>query len=284
MMSMRLVLLLAVLAPAAAARADDAVLRGDAAWARRGGDPKQAMLALQDYQEALEATPDDLAVRIRVLEALWFQGHFLDADRAQARKRFDRMTDLSEETVALAEAPAGSAKDLGDLEPEERARRVGALPHVAEAHFWAAISWGLWAMSHGNASSGFKGVAGRIRDHAEALIAIDERFADAGGLRLLGRLHAATPRVPMFTGWIDPARGIALLQRANGISTADPRNPLFLGEALLEHAPARRAEALALLREVAARVPDPAHAVEQQETIDEARRVLAEEEPAHESR
>jgi hypothetical protein len=256
-----LLLLLGVAADARAETVAEALARGDAAWARRADgfastgrpDEAAAAAALAAYEDAVGLDPSSLDARFRLLDALWFSGHFLTPQRAQQKRTFNRMASLAEETVARADGG----------------------PRLGEAHFWAAISWGLWAMSHGNAASGFKGVAGRIRDHAEALVAIDESFADAGGLRLLGRLHAATPRVPMFTGWIDRERGIEHLRRANAISARDPRNPLFLAEALLA-VPGGREEALGLLRDVAARVPDPARVVEEQETIDEARRVLAE--------
>jgi hypothetical protein len=134
-------------------------------------------------------------------------------------------------------------------------------------------------MEHGRLASARRDVASRIRRHAEVLIALDERYADAGGLRLLGRLHTATPRVPFVTGWVDRQLGIDLLRRANRISTRDGRNPLFLAEALLEHAPERRAEAIELLREVASRHPAPERLVEDSETIHQARRQLERLEP-----
>ena len=142
------------------------------------------------------------------------------------------------------------------------------------AHFWAAIAWGLWGMSHGYLEAGARGVAGKIRHHAQQVIDLDPGFADAGGLRLLGRLHSATPKIPLFTGWIDRERGIELLRKANRISTRDARNPLFLAEALLEHRPEARQEAIELLREVSARSPDPQRLVEESETIEGARQVL----------
>lgn len=100
-------------------------------------------------------------------------------------------------------------------------------------------------------------------------------YSAGGPQRLFGRLHTVTPRLPLFTGWIDPAEGIRKLERAVAISTADPRNELFLAEALLRHAPGRRAEARALLARVAARSPTPAELVEQSENLAAARRRLA---------
>ena len=265
-LAITLALALTAPAPARAETAAEALARGEAAWARRssGGavDAARASEAVAAFEEAVRLDPASVEARLRLMEALWFDGHFAEPKRSQQKKMFERMTTVGEDTVRLA---AGT-------------------PRLRDAHFWTGIAWGLWAMSHGNASAGFKGVAGRIRDHAEALIALDDRFADAGGLRLLGRLHAETPRVPMFTGWIDRAKGIELLRRANAISTKDPRNPLYLGQALLESAPDARDEALALLRDVAARTPDPALEVEQQELIDEARRLLKDEAPEPESK
>ena len=133
-------------------------------------------------------------------------------------------------------------------------------------------------MEHGSLAAARRDAAGQIRRHAEVLIELDPRYADGGGLRLLGRLHTATPKVPFVTGWIDRRQGIELLRRAHALSTRDARNALFLAEALLEHAPDRWAEAIALLREVAARSPAPESVIEETETIDAARRRLAAEE------
>jgi len=96
----------------------------------------------------------------------------------------------------------------------------------------------------------------------------------AGRLRLLGRLHCATPRVPLVSGWVDPKVGVELLERAVALSDRDPRNPLFLAEALLDHESSRRCEAIALLREIAARSPSVDLEVEESGILAEARQRL----------
>ncbi len=179
-------------------------------------------------------------------------------DGPGARPLFDRAVEVAEAAVA-------------------RAASAGDAPGEAESCFWAAIAWGVWGMDHGYFASGLQGVAGRIRDHAERAAALDETLEAGGPRRLLGRLHAVTPRLPLFTGWIDSRVGIRNLERAVAISTADPRNELFLAEALLDHVPARRAEALALLQRVASREASPEELVEQSESLAEARRRLARE-------
>lgn len=259
---------------AAPLRADAAAeARGDAAWARRAEGfaasgrvaSAPAAEAVAAYEEAFAEAGPAPGLTGKLVDALWFRGHFALADGPGARALYDRAVEAAEAAVARAVAARDAAGE-------------------AEARFWAAIAWGVWGMEHGYVASGFKGVAGRIRDHAERAAAIDETLAAGGPRRLLGRLHTVTPRLPLFTGWIDPQRGIAELERAAAISTADPRNELFLAEALLDHAPARRAEALERLARVAARTPDPAELVEQSETIAAARLLLAREEGRAEPR
>lgn len=255
---------LLVLSTGSAQAQPDAETRGDAAWARRAEGfiangrvaPWPTAEAVAAYEEAITAEGPSPRLAGKLVDALWFRGHFALADGPGARALYDRAVEVAESAVARAVAQADATGE-------------------AEARFWAAIAWGVWGMEHGYLASGLRGVAGRIRDHAERAAAIDETLAAGGPRRLLGRLHTVTPKLPLFSGWIDPAGGIASLERAVAISTADPRNQLFLAEALLDHAPARRAEALSLLARVAERVPDPAELVEQSETIAAARRRLA---------
>ena len=255
------------LAPAVLAAAEGPEARGDRLWARRAEgfaatgrvDPALADGVVDAYEEALRAHPEDPRLRFKLVEALYFAGHFAEKDAGKARGRFDRAVEVSEEACAQIAKRAGGA----------------AVPEAVDAHFWAAISWGLWGLSHGNFAAAMKDVAGRVRDHAAQVAALDPAYRDAAGWRLLGRLHTVVPRIPMVTDWVDREEGLSLLRRALAASARDPRNPLFLAEALLEHRPEERAQALALLRELAARTPRAEDLVEETEILAEARRVLA---------
>lgn len=273
-------LLLLILLSSAPLWSEAPEARGDRAWRERASgfpahlDSQPTALAIAAYQQALDAQPDDLALHLKLMEALYFQGSFLVADRARQQKIYDWMLALSERTLELLATATGS--DLKDLPPEVRAERLRQVPEAARVHFWAAITWGLWGMSHSRLAAASRGAAGEIRDHAAVVILLDPLYAHGGGLRLLGRLHTATPKVPFFTGWIDRQEGLALLRRALGVSRQDPRNLLFLAEAILDYEPGHREEALALLREVSGRRPDPDYLVEQNETLERARELLAE--------
>lgn len=200
------------------------------------------------------------------MEALYFKGYFAVSATAERKPIYARSIALTEHALSLL-AQQVHVPDLASRPLEEQATLLKNTDGAAEAHFWAAINWGLWGMTYGYLASAREGVAGRIRDHATLVTLLDPAFADGGGYRLLGRLHALTPRIPFVTGWIDRGRAIDLLEQAHATSSRDPRNAFFLAEALLKFAPDRRPEAIALLREAAAHVPDPDHRIEEAETV-----------------
>jgi len=244
-------------------------INGNLAWHRRGEgftasdevDPLPVASAVRAYEAAFASAPNDHRTRFKLIEALYFQAWFAGADAVLQRSTWDRLIALTEEVIAQAE-------------PDGKAEPLAAQGYLAEAHFWGAVSWGLYGMSHSYLASASKGVAGKIRHHAESLIELDPELGDAGGLRLLGRLHTLTPKIPLVTGWISRKKGIEFLERACAISTRDARNPYFLAEALLRFRPAERPRALAMLREVSQREPSPERIVEESEILADARAVL----------
>ncbi|MBP7149617.1 MAG: MMPL family transporter [Acidobacteria bacterium] len=245
----------------AARAADEAPACGDDAWRARGAgfdangsvEPGPVARAIGDCEAALAARPADLATRWRLLEALSFEAQYVAGDADVALRDTSRMVELADEGMRLAEGT----------------------PAAADAHFWEAVAWGLFGMKHGGAAAVVNGVPGKVRDHAQALRALDERYRDAAGLRLLGRLHTVVPRVPFVTYWADRAAGIEMLRRAVEISRADPRNELFLAEALLTYQPEARDEARGLLRVVACAAPAGDDVVEIADLAREAREKLA---------
>jgi hypothetical protein len=258
------------------ARGDRAFLRRADGFAEHGApDPRPIDAAVAAYEEAVRSDPDNLRLIFKLLDALYFKGYHVVAGEAAKREIYQRLVDLTTHALDLVAAATGRADELDELPLERQAELERAVPGAARAHYWAIASWGLWGMTHHPLRALSKGVGWKVRDHARMLILIDERFGDAAGLRMLGRFHTEAPKVPLITGWVDRRRGLEMLRRAVEISRHDPRNLLFLAEAILEHEPEHRAEAVALLRELAARVPDPAQRVEHSESLELARALLA---------
>jgi len=260
-----------------------AVQRGDEAWQRRAegfletGKLNKGPIdaAIAAYEEALVSEPENLEVYFKLMNALYFKGYFVSENRKEKKRLADRGIELTESALAIvARRGAGGTAQLNELNDEERVERLSKVPDAVGAYFWASVNWGIWAMAHGNLDAARRNVATKIRDDAQMVIWLDDRYWDGGGYRLLGRLHTDTPKVPLFTPWIDRHYGIELLRKANAISTRDPRNPLFLAEGLLRFEPEHEQEALALLRDLVSRTPDSEHPVQDRYYIDEARRVL----------
>jgi tetratricopeptide (TPR) repeat protein len=290
------VLLAAALAPlavaaAASPRAETAtgaaedVARGDAAWARRaeghqGGRAQAGPVgeAIAAYEAAAKAAPDDLDAYWKLLRAFHFEGEYVAATRAAKQAAFGRGREVTEAAIdrLARRLPGGGGRErLDRLSPAEAARALAAVPQAKAIYLWGAVDWGLWGDAFGKLAAARQGVGDRLRRYGEVVLAIDERYENAGGHRLLGRLHDLAPKVPFVTGWVDRDKAISELERAVALGPADPTNDLYLAEAILDHRPAERPRALAILRRLAARQPSPERVVEESKVLEEARSLLA---------
>ncbi len=275
------ILFTAVAAAASTAPAQEAVGRGDLAWSQRGEghhgsqpDPGAIGRAVKAYEEALAASPGSLEVRWKLLRALYFLGDYATDGRDEKLAIFQRGRELSNESRSLLAERVGRP-ELHKDEPEEIAAALASEPQAASVYFWSAVHWGLWGRHRGKIAAARQGVAKKIRDFAEVTIRLDELLENAGGHRILGRLHSEAPRLPFFTGWVDRDRAVSELQRAVELAPRDLLSRLYLAEALVEHHKERRAEAVQLLRDLVGRAPDPAFVVEDEKTLEDARALLS---------
>ena len=270
------------LALAAPAGAD--IGRGDAAYAQRaagaaGGqaDPGPIREAVRAYQAALAAEPEGLEIRWKLLRALYFEGDFATADRAAEKALFERATALADESLTrLAERAGGALVGLSDAELRERLARAGiATSEVAALYFWSAVAWGVWSQSHGLLDAVREGVAERIYEQARLAHRLDPDLEQGGSLRLLSRLHAKLPRVPLVSGFVDRKQAEPLAAQTLERWPEHPGNRLLLALTWLELSPERRGEALALLGEVAASAPRASQQVEDAAVVIAAQERLA---------
>jgi tetratricopeptide (TPR) repeat protein len=267
---------------AASASGEDPLAAGDAAWARRaeghhGGQAAAGPIdaALSAYEQAVQAHPEEIDGYWKFLRAIHFKGEYVARTPAEKQAAFGRGREVAEAALDRLAKPLGGRSKLDKLSPAETARALAAVPHAVDVYLWGGADWGLWGDAFGKLAAARQGVADRVRHYGEVAVALDERYADAGGHRLLGRLHTLAPRIPFFTGWVDHDKAVSELRRAVELGPGDPTNALYLAEALLEFKPAKRAEALALLRKVAAWKPVPEEQVEQEKVVAQAQALLA---------
>lgn len=264
---------------------EEAIARGDAAWERRAEGAREGRAAkmpidaaVAAYEAALVLAPESLEARWKLMRALYFEGDY-NADGREARRViFDHGRQVGEAVFDHLAEQVGGREAFDQLTPETARERFGATPEVARVYFWSAVHWGLWGEAFGKIAAARQGVVGKLRDFSAIVIALDPRYEDAGGHRILGRLHSEAPQIPFITGWVSRETAIAELRRAVELAPSEPFNVFYLAEALLDHGPpASRAEALALLRRLAALEPRPEKRLEDERIRREARTRLSRE-------
>ena len=255
-------------APAGAAE----IARGDAAWERRAvgqaagrARPEPLREAISAYEAAVSARPYDLEARWKLVRALWFAGEFASADEAEERAVYERARASAEPAVDSLSARLGSpSSDEAYARPDALRARLAPAERSDAAHlyFWAAVGLGAWSRSAGLVEAVRAGAANRLHEYTVVSIALDPSVEGGGALRLLSRIHAELPRVPLLSGFVDRSRALPLAARAAAEYPDHPGNPYLVGLTLLELAPERRAEALRLVEQAASLEPRPEQLVE----------------------
>ena len=270
-----------ILADPARAGVAESITAGDQAWDRRaeGHQGRRAaaepiQLAIDAYRGALDAAPDNLEARWKLLRALYFQGEFVIDDKDERLELFAMGREIADTGRLQIEQHYGMSEDSLEMKPQEVAAVVGEDSLAAEIYFWSSTHWGLWGRYRGKIAAARQGVATKIRKFAEIVILLDETIENAGGHRVLGRLNAEAPKIPLITGWISRDRAISELRRALEIAPRDLLTHLFLAEALLEFRPEKEQEAMDILHAIVASEPDPQWLVEEIKTIEDAQAVL----------
>jgi tetratricopeptide (TPR) repeat protein len=255
--------------------------RGDTAWERRTegyeglrARPEPVTEAVAAYEAALEAAPESLEAHWKLVRALYFQGEYAVEGSAEKQKVYSRATEVFGAAAQRLQERFGTKVNFLEGKPEDIARTLAGVGEAPALYFWAAVAWGSWGEVHGRLAAVRQGVATRVRDYAEVVVLLDETFEEAGGHRILGRLHAVAPSVIFFTGWIDRDKAVEHLTRAVELGPENPDNQVFFADALLEHRKARKAEALQILRRVLAGPVPEGREMEMERSRETARELL----------
>lgn len=225
--------------------------------------------AIAAYRRALTLSPDSIEANVGLLRALFFLGGFTNADEDAQRSAFGQAKDLAVTAVDRLEERLGSPKGAARI---VALRRV---PGSAALYLWASVSWGQWALSTSKLAAARQGAAGKIRDLAETSIALDPGLEEGSAYVILGRLHDQSPRIPFLTFWISRQAALRNLGTALARSPINTLAQYFLADAILHHAPERRAEAERLLATCARATPRAEFLVEDAHYAEFARRRLA---------
>jgi len=265
-----------------AMRMTDSVAAGDVHYLHRAdgrhgdvADPREIDAALDDYESAIKKSRSNADAKWKYLRATYFKAEYTGLDAPRKAAIYERAMPIAEDAIAAQrERAAGKAgAKPGALEPADIAKSLAGDGTAGETFFWTAVTWGQWSLVHGKMSAVRQGAAAKIRDDARITIAIDPHLEDAGGYRVLGRLHAVSPKVVFFTGWIDREEAIKNLREAVRLAPDNLVNKVFLAEAIHEYSE-DRAPAVDLLKAVLAATPHPDHIVEDLKVQGDAQRDL----------
>lgn len=235
-----------------------AIAAGDAHYARRGdgadergAPPFEIDGAIAEYRRALALDPSSLEARVRLMRAYFFRGGFCgEMPRDEKVRLFDEAKRLAEQVVARLDAELGRKKGRVASDPSS------PVTPAAEAYLWSAVSWGQWAVFH-RVSAAWSGAPGRIRDLAEAVIALDPGAEQAGAYIILGRLHSEAPKIPLVTGFVSREKAVAAVRAGIAVAPDNRALAYFTADVLLRHAPGGEKEAREILARVASTPPRP---------------------------
>jgi len=277
-----LLTLVSLLLPATLSAQADPIAAGDAAYAKRAeghqgakAQPGPINEAIADFERAVKEQPDRLEGSWKLLRALHFKGDFVAQTNEEKQKVFARGKEAAEAAISRLAKRAGGRAKLDAMTPAQAAKALAGAPEAAPLYLWSAVDWGLWGDAFGRLAAARQGVGDKVKTYSEILNALDERYEDAAGHRILGRLHTLAPKVPFVTGWVDRDKAVSELRRAVALGPDNLDNHLFLAEALFEHFPAKAAEAREICRKLLGRQPVPDLVVEQESTLAIARQLLA---------
>lgn len=232
--------------------------------------------AIAAYEKAT-ADPDFVEARWKLMRALYFKGCYTGLDAESQAAIFEKAKRAGEEAIAIlgTSLEKRGIKGFLELGPEALAGNLKDRSDAAPSYFWAAASWGQWALASGKIEAARKGAAEKVRDYGLTVIGIDPEFEEGGGYRIVGRLNDQAPWIPFITGWVSRDEALKYLRLAMKQNGHNFVNRHFYAEALHRGDAKEQAEAVALEQGLIGDAPSPQRLVEELSIQELARQNLA---------
>ncbi|HUP48291.1 MAG TPA: hypothetical protein VNA04_05825 [Thermoanaerobaculia bacterium] len=256
---------------------------GDVHWSRRaegnsGGRAAAGPIdsAIAAYERAVTRQPDAIEPRWKLLRALRFKGAYVARSNEEKKEVYSRARTAGEEALQVVYRHIeGRGLPSPQKAPEQKvAAVVRQVPGAAQFFVWDAVNWGEWALASGKIAAARQGAADRIRRHATIAHLADPAVEGGTPSRVLGRLHAETPRIPFITGWASGREAVKFLEQSLKIDPDNKITIVFLAEALVSERTDARPRAIQMLRKAVAAPGDPDYRVEQAAAAEDARALL----------
>ena len=171
-------------------------------------EPGNINKAIEAFEKAYEQDEQPRQAGLFLLKSYYFKGMFLGLDEGSQKEIYDKGRDLGKKL-------------------EER------YPETVEIKFWYAANLGRWAKVHGFVAAATSGVAKKVRNLGEEIIALDKQYQGGGGYRILAQAHFHAPKIPLLMGWPSDREALELVEKAMEISPEHPTNRLLYAEILM---------------------------------------------------
>jgi tetratricopeptide (TPR) repeat protein len=184
--------------------------------------PSELTKAIESYQQALEAEPQNYEASWKLAKAYWYQGNYSAPKEKQPF--FEK-----------------------GIEAGKKAVENG--PDFCEGHFWLGINLALYAESSGV----FKalGLVDDVKKEVQRAMEIDENCECGGPQRVLGKLYA---KLPFFKGG-SKTKAADFLNKSLELCPKDTQSRIFLAEIYTDQG--KTGPATQLLLQVLKQEPDP---------------------------
>jgi len=181
--------------------------------------------AIRCYQKSLNLADSTMKEKIywKIMQCFYYKGNYTLNDKKKRKQCFRQGIDIGNRALEM-------------------------YPNSPGLHFWMGILWGYWSEQVGLLTAGRKGVAGKVRHHAESLIAIQDTFAEGGAYRTLGRLHFMAPKIPLILGWPSKKKALRYFEKAFSINHENLFTKQYYAEALYDQG--EKKQAIQMMKEI----------------------------------
>lgn len=162
----------------------------------------------------------------------------------QAISLFQKVNSEPEKTIGLLKSYEFKASWSAVSENDKRSlyekalelaeEKSGDFPENGAIAYWYAANYARWADLIDITEAAQEGVIDKIKILAENAIKLDEKYNQAGALRLLGGIHLEVPAIPLILSWPSNEKAKKMLSKAYEIAPQHPANAFLYGKMLYQ--------------------------------------------------
>ena len=137
---------------------------------------------------------------------------------------------------------------------------------------WYLANFSKYGESLGIVSSAKNGLADKVKLYTEKLIALNPKFNDGAGYKILGVINYKVPHIPLIISWPSKIKAEEYLKKALAINSKSISNLYYYAEFLSEVK--RNEEAKIILKMVVDTTPRKINLIEDLYDITQAKKLL----------